>query len=625
MDLSPTPPPPPPPPPQHDDPAITQFRPRWGQWELNDDNINRVDPKTGQTILHNYCKCINTTPLEVYRYLIETMGGDINAQDNNKNTPLHFAFHSFNPSWGGDIDVLMYLLNRKDVNVNIKGEDDTTLLHAACENIHELQLDVFKLLIETMGGDINAQANNNDTPLHRAFHRFCPTEDGGDITILTYLFSQNGVNVNIKGEYGYTLLYLACKHINTLPLDVFELLIETLGCDVNLQANNKNTPIHTALEYFRPNDGDINVLTYLISQKGINVNIKGLYGNTLLHMACDNVNTLPLEIFTVLIETMGCDVNTQDNGGNSPLHHALRLFDLDDGGNITVLTYLLTQKGVNVNTNGENCNTLLHAACDNINRLQLDIFELLIEKRGCDVNVQDNNNDTPLHNAFRIFEPNWGGDVGVLTYLLSQNGVSVNIKGKYGYTLLHMACEKINTLPIEIFKLLIETLGCDVNVQDDGKNTPIHDALLHIDSYNDGNITILTYLLSRKDVNVNIKNYSGFTFLHAACDNINHLPHDVFKLLIEAHGADVNAQDNDKNTPIHRALSCFKLDDKADINVLTYLINQNNLNVNIKGKEGRNLLHLTCINNLSIDTVLCQIVERAIEQVLNESTLSNKV
>jgi hypothetical protein len=77
--------PPPPPPPQSDNPIITQFKPRGGQWELNDDNIKRIEPQTGQTILHNYCKYINTTPIEVYRFLIGTKGCSISIQNNDEN------------------------------------------------------------------------------------------------------------------------------------------------------------------------------------------------------------------------------------------------------------------------------------------------------------------------------------------------------------------------------------------------------------------------------------------------------------------------------------------------------------------------------------------------------------
>jgi len=145
---------PPPPPPLDNDPIITQFRPVDDQWELNDTNINRIDPTTRYTILHNYCCYINTTPREVYRYLIETKGCDVNVQDNSKNTPIHDAFLFFDPNKGGDITVLHYLLSQKGVNVNIKGYNGYTLLHMACKRINRLPLEIFKLLIETMGCDV---------------------------------------------------------------------------------------------------------------------------------------------------------------------------------------------------------------------------------------------------------------------------------------------------------------------------------------------------------------------------------------------------------------------------------------------------------------------------------------
>jgi hypothetical protein len=72
-----------------------------------------------------------------------------------------------------------------------------------------------------------------------------------------------------------------------LPIDIFKLLIETIGCDVNTQDNYKDTPLHLALGYLNPhNGGDINVWAYLINQKAVNVNIKNSNNHTLLHMAC---------------------------------------------------------------------------------------------------------------------------------------------------------------------------------------------------------------------------------------------------------------------------------------------------------------------------------------------------
>jgi ankyrin repeat protein len=425
------------PPPQDDDPIITQFRPQGNQWELNDQNIKRIDPENGQTILHNYCHYINTTPLQVYQYLIETKGCDVNAQDNNKDTPLIYSLCCF---------------------------------------------------------------------------------QHGDITVLTYLLSQKGVNVNIKSNSGYTLLHDACEKINILPIEVFRVLIETHGADVNIQSAYKSTPIHCAIDSFNPNyGGNITALTYLLTQKDINVNIKGSSGYTLLHYACEKINILPLDIFKVLIKTLGCDVNAQDNSKHTPLHHALRLFDPNDGGDITALTYLINQKNANVNIKSKSGYNLLDRACININKLPLEIFKLLIETMGCDVNAQDNYKDTPLHHALRNFDPNYGGDITVLTYLLTLNNVNANIKGESGNSLLHYACFNINSLSLDIFEVLIETMGCDVNVQDENKDTPIHLAFLHFNSYNDCSKTILTYLLSHKSINFNIHGKNDRNLLHWAC------------------------------------------------------------------------------------------------------------
>jgi ankyrin repeat protein len=691
------------PPPQDDDPIITQFTPEYGQWELNDENIKPIDPQIGETILHNYCCYTNTTPLEVYRYLIETKGCDVNVQNKYNDTSIHLALFYFDPNDGGNITVLMYLLTQTNINVNIKGGNGGTILHYACENINKLPLDVFQLLIETMGCDVNGQDNNKDTPLHLALCNFNPND--GDITILTYLIHKNYVDVHIRSQNGYTLLLWACEKINKLPLDVFKVLIETHDADVDVQNHYQDTPLHNALCYFDPNDGgDINVLTYLLTQ----MNTKSKYGYTLLHYACKNIKRLSLNVFKLLIETKGCDVNAQNNIKDTPLHYAFHYFDPNKHRDVAILTYLLSQKGVDGNIKDQFGKTLLHLACCYINALPLNVFKLLIETKGCDINVQDNYQDTPLHNALCYFDPNDGGDINVLMYLLSQRGINGNIKDQFGKTLLHLACcyinalslnvfkvliethdadvdvqdnyqdtplhyalcyfdpnkngiitvlqylsyqtntkgqcggtilhlacQNINKLPLDVFQLLIETMGCDVNIQDNNKDTPLHYAFRCFNPNDGGDSPVLHYLLSQKGVDGNIKGWDGYILLHRACININHIPLEIFKVLIETKGCDVNAQDNSNNTPIHCALDQFKPSDGGDVNVLAYLINQKAVNINIKGRCDRTLLHTTCmINppnpwysaepNANFDTTLCRIVEdiieRCLQQVLDETT-----
>jgi ankyrin repeat protein len=362
---------------------------------------------------------------------------------------------------------------------------------------------------------------------------------------------------------------------------VYKYLIEVKGCDVNVQAKNKNTPLYNALCCFNPNKGgDITVLTYLLSQKGVDPNIKDVHGCTLLHAAFENINALPIEVFKLVIGTHGGDVIVKDNNEHIPLYYALFCFDPNLGGDTAVLTYLLHQKGVNGDINDKSRSTLLHAACNNINKLPLEIFQDLIETHGFDVNTQDNYKNTPVHLALRYFNPNDGGDITVLMYLFSQKGINTNIKGHLGSTLLHIACKMINKFPLDVFKLLIETHGGDVNVQDDDKNTPLHDALYRFDPRNGGNITALMYLLTQMNTNVNTKGFNGETLLHKACERINTVPLEIFKLLIEIKGCDVNIQDNDENTPLRTALRYFN--PNSDIAVLTYLFTQKGINGNIK-------------------------------------------
>jgi hypothetical protein len=76
-----------------------------------------------------------------------------------------------------------------------------------------------------------------------------------------------------------------------------------------------------------------------------------------------------------------------------------------------------------------------------------------------------------------------------------------------------------------------------------------------------------------------------------ACIHINNLPLDVLKVLIETHGADVNGQDNNNDTPIHLVFLHFYPHNQGVITILTYLLSHKSIIFNIKGQNYRNLLH----------------------------------
>jgi hypothetical protein len=65
----------------------------------------------------------------------------------------------------------------------------------------------------------------------------------------------------------------------------------------------------------------------------------------------------------------------------------------------------------------------------------------LVETHGCDLNSLDDTKDTPLCHAFRYCDPK--NDFSVLSYLISQNSVTFEVKGRYGCNVLHKDCSPI--------------------------------------------------------------------------------------------------------------------------------------------------------------------------------------
>jgi ankyrin repeat protein len=493
---------------------IAEFKPVTGQWELNDENIKRVDPQTGETILHNYCKFINTTPVRIFKHLIETHSVDGNTLDKSQNTPIYHAFDKFDPNNGGDIAILAYLLTQKDVNANITNQNGRILLHFACIKINFLPLDMFKLLIETHNSDVNLLDKTNNTPIHFATQCFDP-KCGGDLTTLTYLLTHERIIINTKDEGIHTLFHAVTVKFNYLPIEIFKWFVETKGCNLNLLDNYGYTPLYYAVRYYNPkHGGDMNILTYLLNHDSVDVNAKNKKGGNLLHFACENISSLPLDVFKYLIEVKGANIHALEMTKTTPIHTALTHFEPEPN-EITVLTYLFSQNGINVNTKNPKGRTLLHLACEQINYFPIAIFKDIIEKHNADVKIQDRAKNTPIHDALRCFRIDEGGDIATLIYLLSLDDVNANTQNQKGYSLLHLACLDINTFPLEVFKCLIEN-GADVNLLDRKNNTPLFFAVRNFMPQLHPNDHVLVYLLNQNGFNTNILS-RGRTLLHLAC------------------------------------------------------------------------------------------------------------
>ena len=146
----------------------------------------------------------------------------------------------------------------------------------------------------------------------------------------------------------------------------------------------------------------------------------------------------------------------------------------------------------------------------------------------------DNNNDekqTPLHLA------SYGAEHAIAKILL-ESGANVDAQDSNGRTPLHEAC--FIEANLEMVQLLLEH-HANVNKQTRTRKTPLHYACV----YSEGPDII--EILLENGASVNDRDKDGLTPLHAAADKL-----DILKVLLQ-HNAEVDARNNMGATSLHIA------------------------------------------------------------------------
>ncbi|XP_042126892.1 ankyrin repeat domain-containing protein 6 isoform X3 [Peromyscus maniculatus bairdii] len=171
--------------------------------------------------------------------------------------------------------------------------------------------------------------------------------------------------------------------------------------------------------------------------------------------------------------------------------------------------------------------TPLHLAA---NKGHLSVVQILL-KAGCDLDVQDDGDQTALHRATVV------GNTEIITALIRE-GCALDRQDKAGNTALHLACQNSRSQSTRVLLLG----GSRADLKNNAGDTCLHVAA----RYN--HLSIIKLLLGAF-CSVHEKNQAGDTALHVAAA-LNHKK--VVKILLEA-GADTTIVNNAGQTPLETA------------------------------------------------------------------------
>lgn len=347
---------------------------------------------------------------ESYAIIIERLEGDLQIKENE--------FKELRHIFGSDEAF-------REVSLNYRTESGLSLLHLCCvcggnkSHIRALML---------KGLRPSRLTRNGFPALHLAVYKDNPE-------LITSLL-HSGADVQQVGYGGLTALHIAA--IAGHP-EAAEVLLEH-GANVNVQDAVFFTPLHISAYYGHEQ------VTSVLLKFGADVNVSGEVGDRPLHLASAKGFFNIVKLLTE--EGSRADVNAQDNEDHVPLHFCSRF------GHRDIVSYLL-QSDVEVQPHVANIygDTPLHLACYNGN---FEVAKEIIQITGTESLAKENIfSETAFHSACT-----YGKNIDLVKFLLDQNAVNINHRGRDGHTGLHSACYHGH---IRLVQFLLDN-GADMNL-----------------------------------------------------------------------------------------------------------------------------------------------------------------
>ena len=617
--------------------------------------------ENGELALHLTCSLQSQHSLGIIKLLTKC---DLRSLNGNGDTILHIAIASLKD------DVVLYLLEEKGFDANIKNKKGESPLHIA---IQKSSCDAMTLL--TYGCDINCQDIDGNTPLHIA----CSQDHHNNQSILNFGFLafQQSCRADIPNKYGNLALHkiverpksskfsVPSSNDNAVVLAVLQKILNEYSESVRFVNSDGLTPVHIAIklegfiffealkltkynfsefgflhiacEYRQPQ-----IVRWLL-EHGANPTIANEDGNIPLHMCC--LGKQPPCSFT--LEQLGhCDIMNQNNNGDTIAHLACRrkehkflekVLELSNGypsfalsiqnnnkdtalhlaASISLEHVKLVATPENINLQNSNGDTPLHTACRSKHLASSKLSSLIlymINELNCSVEILNSDGDSPFHILLRQRLINSQHDP-----LLQCIPKSVcDRKNNNGETLLYIACKEMQisciTYLIEIMKCKTDTI-CDCNGA-----TPLHLFFTHeiymdlvemLSLCNPRAQIMDTLLLPKND-----KLVLGDTVLHVACRNGR--SKFVKCLLNRNHDKALNIPNMHGEIPFHLACS----HDVTMVEAFADHMSKFNCNA-VVNSSGDTPLHIAC-RNVYLHSFVEPVIDPLVDKFKCKTDLINK-
>ena len=284
------------------------------------------------------------------------------------------------------------LKKRADVS-NATDKNGDTAFVLAC---NAGSVEIIKILVDM--GVVNLKDYHDDI-IHKAFVQAITVSRHTRHETVNYIASlklllESGADVNRNtGCYYETPLKLACSHMS---VETVKLLLNK-GANVNVKDIHGNTAL-TDMSYdivgmddkssFTPEyfSWNYNIVSLLL-QNGADLNAKDNEGQTALMMLCNHNNYKSYMVVSLLLQN-GADVNIKNNYGMTALRQAS-----EQG--YTEFVALLLNNGADINEKDKWSNTALKVACTGGHTHTVSY----LLKKGADVNTRDSYGNTALDSS----------------------------------------------------------------------------------------------------------------------------------------------------------------------------------------------------------------------------------